>query len=276
MKITNAQSVIASLILAATAGAQVRTCGFDSPTYHTGALDSQAGWIVTPAGVPAGVATVVSSPRTGGDQAARFNQAGSFSEFYVDWNPNVALGTAQHGADVEWDMYIEPGDGFGWVVEVKADNNARLGWLWIDNGNMWYSTHGTEPLLANGFMDYHVWHHMKMSMDWSGRRTAFFMDGQQIGSAAWFLSPTRSVGTFELRAIVGGSTDIAGIDTIRVLARPTCPADFNQDGVLSSQDFFDYLNEFFAGRPAADFNADGVVTSQDFFDYMSAFFGGCA
>jgi hypothetical protein len=83
------------------------------------------------------------------------------------------------------------------------------------------------------------------------------------------------VGLFELRAIVGGATDIAGIDTIRVLPLPTCAADFNQDGVVSSQDFFDYLNDFFASRPAADFNADGVLNSQDFFDFVGAFFAGC-
>jgi hypothetical protein len=140
---------------------------------------------------------------------------------------------------------------------------------------MWYSTHGTEPLPASSYMDVHVWHHMKMSMNWQTRRTDIFMDGQQIGSAPWFLSPTRSVGLFELRAVGGSATDIAGLDSIRVIARPTCAADFNQDGVVGSQDFFDYLTEFFAGRPAADFNTDGAVNSQDFFDFVSAFFSGC-
>jgi probable HAF family extracellular repeat protein len=51
-----------------------------------------------------------------------------------------------------------------------------------------------------------------------------------------------------------------------------CLADFNCDGSANSQDFFDFLNAFFAG--AADFNADGITNSQDFFDFLNVFFGG--
>ncbi len=53
------------------------------------------------------------------------------------------------------------------------------------------------------------------------------------------------------------------------------PPDFNGDNVLNSQDFFDFLNAFFAQEPGADFNADGTLNSQDFFDFLNAFFAGC-
>lgn len=55
-----------------------------------------------------------------------------------------------------------------------------------------------------------------------------------------------------------------------------CRGDVNEDDVLNSQDFFDFLMCFFeAGCTGADLNADGVVNSQDFFDFLTVFFAGC-
>jgi hypothetical protein len=61
----------------------------------------------------------------------------------------------------------------------------------------------------------------------------------------------------------------------RSLPASRCAADFNNDGVVNSQDFFDFLSAFFAGTPSADFNGDGTINSQDFFDFLTAFFAGC-
>jgi hypothetical protein len=63
--------------------------------------------------------------------------------------------------------------------------------------------------------------------------------------------------------------------SISILPGPECPADFNLNSVVNSQDFFDFLGAFFAGTPAADFNRDGQTNSQDFFDFVAAFFAGC-
>jgi hypothetical protein len=56
-----------------------------------------------------------------------------------------------------------------------------------------------------------------------------------------------------------------------------CTADFNSDGAVNSQDYFDLLTAFFTAPPppAADFNGDGDFNSQDFFDFLTSFFDGC-
>jgi hypothetical protein len=55
----------------------------------------------------------------------------------------------------------------------------------------------------------------------------------------------------------------------------TCAADYNNDNVVNSQDYFDFLVAFFNNDIAADFNGDLVVNSQDYFDFLTEFFSGC-
>jgi hypothetical protein len=55
-----------------------------------------------------------------------------------------------------------------------------------------------------------------------------------------------------------------------------CDVDFNADGAVNTQDFFDFLTLFFVSDPRADFNHTGTVTSHDFFMFLDAFFVGCA
>jgi hypothetical protein len=98
----------------------------------------------------------------------------------------------------------------------------------------------------------------------------------QVGGTATFTLPSDPnvlpLGFYMVSAMVD---DIPSVARIVQVMPSTCAADFNGDGQLNSQDFFDFLGAFFASGPGADFDADGVINSQDFFDFLTAFFAGC-
>jgi hypothetical protein len=64
------------------------------------------------------------------------------------------------------------------------------------------------------------------------------------------------------------------IDTIMLVAA-CCPADFNCDGFINSDDIADFVNAYFAADPRADFNQDGFINSDDIADFINAYFAGC-
>lgn len=55
-------------------------------------------------------------------------------------------------------------------------------------------------------------------------------------------------------------------------ARP-CLCNWNAAGGVNSQDYFDFLTDFFTGH--ADFNNSGATTAEDFFDFLACFVAGC-
>jgi hypothetical protein len=54
-----------------------------------------------------------------------------------------------------------------------------------------------------------------------------------------------------------------------------CPADFDQDGFITGQDFDLFHDAFAAGDENTDFDGDGFLTGLDFDLYVLAFESGC-
>ena len=61
------------------------------------------------------------------------------------------------------------------------------------------------------------------------------------------------------------------VSTVKV----RCPADFNQDLNVNTQDVLAFLNAWTAGDAAAYFNGDGSVNTQDVLAFLNAWTSGC-
>lgn len=68
---------------------------------------------------------------------------------------------------------------------------------------------------------------------------------------------------------VGVACNVAGNNST-----PCCRSDFNQSGMISVQDVFDFLTAYFTQNPIGDYNGGGLSV-QDLFDFLTGFFGGC-
>jgi len=89
------------------------------------------------------------------------------------------------------------------------------------------------------------------------------------------LSPHGNTGEVYYFEIILTVTDPSGLAAARsVVVHPyCCPGDLDNDGKVTSQDYFIFIEGFFQGD--ADINNDGFTDSQDFFFFSTHFFEGC-
>jgi hypothetical protein len=90
------------------------------------------------------------------------------------------------------------------------------------------------------------------------------------GSSCFLSAPGACQGNFQHFAGIGTVCNVPGN-----FATPCCKGDFNQNGIKSVQDLFDFLAAYFGGNLCADTNGSGTLSVQDLFDFLAAYFSPC-
>ena len=66
---------------------------------------------------------------------------------------------------------------------------------------------------------------------------------------------------------------VEAVYALAYVAPSPCQPDWNDDGVVDSNDFFSFVDGYISG--VADYNDDGDVNSDDFFGFIAGFMQGC-
>jgi hypothetical protein len=160
----------------------------------------------------------------------------------ITWTPNVAISPPWNSL-IGWPVQNKIGD---YYHAISDDLGVSIAWAATLNGeqDVYFTRIGED--------------------DCDQDRVA---DSTELSSAT-DCNGNGTLDTCDIAAGVLTDTDGDGIPDLC-----DCDADWNENGALDSQDYFDFLLSFFAN--SADFNDDGVTNSQDYFDYLDAFFAGC-
>jgi hypothetical protein len=85
----------------------------------------------------------------------------------------------------------------------------------------------------------------------------------------WYRSP------FESAHLAFAAYGAWGTTAVRALSRASCPGDFDENGTLSVNDIFAFLNAWLASDIGADVNYSGGLEVQDIFDFLNIWLSGC-
>jgi len=154
------------------------------------------------------------------------------------------------------DLGTLPGDLASTAMSCTADGSAVVGW----SGNPQLATDAFIWTPANGMVELRSYL-AAAGLDMTN--VPNLVEAVGISADGTAITGTGGVGSGSSAWIVTGLPPTTAL----------CSCDWDYSRELTSQDFFDFLSDYFDGR--ADFNESGQTDDADVFDFMTCFMGGC-
>jgi hypothetical protein len=270
-------ALVAFAVSTCFAASTILSTGFEAPTYSTGALKGQAGWLAAPNNdTGASTATVQNSTVLSGSQALTVTKVANSDRRWAI--PQTGYPT-QRFVIVDWDMRVSQATvltplAFGPFLGVETyDADVApyvLGSLGVDatTGDVVYQDQAQDGIIVDtgSVINFDQWYHYRLVMDFSTDSYRGFLNGVQVATSA-FVDVTlgldnftdADIATFAVQPdpVSRGRTASAVFDNFTV--RDGLAGDYNDNGVVDAADYVLWRNggplqnDPTAGVQAADY-----------------------
>jgi dockerin type I repeat protein len=263
------------------AASTVVSTGFEPPTFTTGNLQGQGGWVT--AGAGASTAVVQNSIVNSGSQAVQVTKAAAANSDRR-WAVPVNGYPVQRFIIVDWDMRVTQASiqtGFGpffGVDTYDADTSPYvLGSLGVDatTGDVLFQQQNTGELTETGTLAaFNQWNHFRLILDFGTDTYRGYFNGTQVANTGFVDGvfgldnfTDADIATFAAAADPVSQSVSASAVFDNFMVRDGLSGDYNNDGTVDTADYTlwrsTFGNSVVTGK-FADGNKDGIINTADY------------